>query len=153
MLSEYLRVNSIPPLGPFLRDGLEQFRDEKDLRGDLIVGHIFLIAGSALPVFFTTLASSSRHLLDVPIDAIGGVLCLGLGDSMASIIGKKFGQHQWPARRKTFEGTAAFVLSVILGSWILVHQGLYSLDHITFPVYCLCVLYTGIYLQMVLLVY
>ncbi|RUO95322.1 hypothetical protein BC936DRAFT_144457, partial [Jimgerdemannia flammicorona] len=47
---------------------------------------------------------------------LSGILALGLGDSMASIVGKYLGRHRWPGTNKTVEGTAAYVASVLLGS-------------------------------------
>lgn len=43
-----------------------------------------------------------------------GVLSLGIGDAMASIIGRKVGYARWsPVSGKTAEGSAGFLVSVV----------------------------------------
>jgi dolichol kinase len=49
-----------------------------------------------------------------------GVLSLGIGDALASIIGRRIGQLRWsPASGKTVEGSVAFLASVLVSSGML----------------------------------
>lgn len=57
-----------------------------------------------------TLSSSvSSHLsLSSPhtfLPALAGVLVLGIGDAVASLVGSYWGRHHWPGSPKTYEGT------------------------------------------------
>jgi dolichol kinase len=70
--------------------------DERDTCGPIIVSHIFLLLGIWLPI---VLASSPA-----------GIVCLGLGDASASIIGRRYGRHKWFGK-KTVEGTLAFAFA------------------------------------------
>lgn len=101
LLVEFVRVTTIPPFGTLIQEYIIRYMDERDTCGPIVVSHIFLMLGISLPVF---LASSPA-----------GVVCLGLGDAMASTMGKRFGRHSWPQSKKTLEGSFAFVGAVIVG--------------------------------------
>lgn len=79
---------------------LNKFADHRDQRGPLLISYLYLIIGASFPI-----------LLD---DDITGIILLGLGDSIASIVGKKYGKKYWADsnedNKKTYEGTVAFVL-------------------------------------------
>ena len=54
-----------------------------------------------------------------------GILALGVGDALASIVGKRVGKHRWSASStKTVEGSVAFAVSVIACAWVLRVLGL-----------------------------
>ena len=40
-----------------------------------------------------------------------GVILLGVGDTVASVVGKSIGRLKWSQSNKTIEGTVAFVLA------------------------------------------
>ena len=40
-----------------------------------------------------------------------GVVLLGVGDTVASVVGKSFGYLKWGPTNKTIEGTFAFIIS------------------------------------------
>ncbi|CAG8718961.1 2901_t:CDS:2, partial [Scutellospora calospora] len=48
---------------------------------------------------------------------LSGILTLGLGDAMASIVGKRYGRKRWPGTSKTVEGTFAFIIFHLLGAF------------------------------------
>jgi len=54
-----------------------------------------------------------------------GILALGVGDALASIVGKRVGRHRWSASSsKTVEGSVAFAVSVIACAWVMRVLGL-----------------------------
>jgi dolichol kinase len=55
----------------------------------------------------------------VDISMFIGVLTLGIGDALASIIGRRYGRMKWPANGKTVEGTIAFVVSIYVSAIVL----------------------------------
>lgn len=116
LLVEFVRVTTIPPFGLLVQEYILRFIDERDTCGPIVVSHIFLILGISIPIF---LASSPA-----------GVVCLGLGDAMASTMGKKFGRHRWPQSSKTLEGSFAFVGSVVVG--LLVYRQLATFYNVEF---------------------
>ncbi|KAK4697957.1 hypothetical protein P7C71_g199, partial [Lecanoromycetidae sp. Uapishka_2] len=59
---------------------------------------------------------------------VAGVVCVGMGDAAASLIGRRFGRRRWCwSGGKSLEGSLAFAVAVILGlnfaRWWLVLGG------------------------------
>ncbi|KAJ1307558.1 hypothetical protein OPQ81_001655 [Rhizoctonia solani] len=120
--SEYIRYFAIYPFGAAVHVFLSEFLDEKD-SGTAILSHFYLLTGCALPLW---LESPWRVL------GLAGVIVLGVGDALASIIGKRLGFSRWfPSSGKTLEGTVAFAVSVFMCNWIVASQELASvhIDH------------------------
>ncbi|KAI9104080.1 hypothetical protein DFS34DRAFT_305494 [Phlyctochytrium arcticum] len=106
-LLELIRGYRLHPLGTPLHTAFGSFLDARD-SGPVILAHIYLLGGCALPVFLACL--SSNH----SVSQYSGILLLGIGDTAASCIGQAYGSIYWP-NRKTIEGTAAFVVGVFGG--------------------------------------
>ncbi|KAG4301480.1 hypothetical protein PCK1_002406 [Pneumocystis canis] len=118
-ICEVIRVFSLPPYGISLHYFLSQFTDERDNKGYIIVSHFYLLIGCASPLWLDFFGiSSNEHQYQLKLKAISGILCLGFGDSAASLIGKKFGKIHWPNSKKTVEGTIAFILAVLFGAML-----------------------------------
>uniref|UniRef100_A0A060T3J0 dolichol kinase n=1 Tax=Blastobotrys adeninivorans TaxID=409370 RepID=A0A060T3J0_BLAAD len=101
ILTEVARATAFPPIGPTIHKILEPYTDKRDTCGPVIVSHLFLLTGISLPV-----------ILD---NCVAGIICLGLGDSSASLMGRRYGIHKWPGSNKSIEGTSAFVIAVVIG--------------------------------------
>jgi dolichol kinase len=124
------------PIGGPLHIFFTEFIDSKD-GGPVILSHFYLLTGCA----------GGLWLEGRGINRFTGVLVLGIGDSLvsflsllsqyirtradraiymrqASIVGKLVGRVRWPGTNKTVEGTAAFVVSIMLGAWLLRLVGL-----------------------------
>ena len=99
---EYLRFLKLAPYGELLDSKLRSFADFRDERGPIIISYIYLIIGVATPILIN--------------GSLVGVISLGVGDSLASIVGYRWGRHQWPGTSKTLEGTFAFILSTSICS-------------------------------------
>lgn len=87
-------------IGKWIDDGVGKFRDKQD-EGDLLITHIYLLAGCSMPVWlqgvkFTCLGDNGWNLLC----ALSGVLSVGVGDTFASIGGSAFGKTIWEGNRK-----------------------------------------------------
>jgi dolichol kinase len=113
---EYVRYFAVVPFGKEIHLFLVGFLDARD-GGPIILSHLYLLMGCAAPVWL-----AEQHILA----GLSGIFALGVGDAMASIVGKRFGRHRWPGTIKTVEGTIAFVLSVMIaagtvfvGMWIM----------------------------------
>lgn len=102
---EYVRYLKINPYGTQLDAFLRSFADHRDQKGPLIISYIYLITGISIPLL----------LFDSPV----GLISLGVGDSLASIVGKKMGRIKWQGTSKTVEGTIAFIVGTTLISFIL----------------------------------
>ncbi|KAJ3013324.1 hypothetical protein HKX48_005829 [Thoreauomyces humboldtii] len=106
ILLEYVRHFRVWPVGGHIQDFLHQFLNQRDC-GPVIVSHLYLLVGCALPVWLNRI---SQRLF---FGGLSGMLTLGIGDTMASICGKRFGRTRWPGTVKTVEGTFAFNIAVM----------------------------------------
>ena len=127
LLLDLFRASQLPPLSKPLTYFLAPYVDGRDHRGPVIVSHIFLLIGCAIPLWLSLAATErtgespwegwavSRRELGM----ISGVVCVGMGDAAASLIGRRYGRRRWCwSGGKSFEGSFAFALAVVLGlSW------------------------------------
>ncbi|KAF8591093.1 hypothetical protein K439DRAFT_1656912 [Ramaria rubella] len=115
VFAEYVRYFALYPFGAVVHLFLNEFLDHKD-SGTAILSHFYLLTGCAGSLW---LEGPSRIL------EFTGVLSLGVGDALASIAGRRLGRHRWsPSSSKTLEGSAAFILSVVLCAWGLRAAGI-----------------------------
>ncbi|KAF9000613.1 hypothetical protein BDQ17DRAFT_1426959 [Cyathus striatus] len=110
IFAEYVRYFAIYPFGASVHIFMNEFLDHKD-SGTAILSHFYLLTGCAGSVW---LEGHSKIL------QFTGTLCLGIGDAVASIVGRRIGKHRWsPSTSKTIEGSLAFVLSVVSCAWVI----------------------------------
>eukprot|EP00898_Chlorokybus_atmophyticus_P002378 jgi/Chlat1/3140/Chrsp21S03373 len=106
---EALRCGLVPPLGNHIHSFMTAFTDKRD-GGILILSHFSLLFGMALPLWMSPASTAS-------LAPFAGLLCLGIGDTMASCCGYYFGKLRVAAdSRKTVEGTIAGIVSTSLAS-------------------------------------
>lgn len=124
LLLDLFRASQLPPLSKPLAYFLQPYVDGRDLRGPVIVSHIFLLIGCAIPLWLSLAAlprtgSGCWKDWDVgsrDIGMVAGVICVGMGDAAASLIGRRFGRHKWLwSGGKSLEGSFAFAAAVTLG--------------------------------------
>lgn len=108
VIIEALRYNKVSFLGEFLYETLQKFQDSKDIEGPLNLSYIYLLVGTTIPIVYDYLVNKEK----VSIIRYSGLIALGVGDSLASIIGKRFGTIKWKGGDKTVQGSIAFVVSV-----------------------------------------
>ncbi|XP_076946458.1 dolichol kinase EVAN-like [Bidens hawaiensis] len=107
LILEIIRVWRIWPLGSIVHQFMNAFTDHRD-SDLLIVSHFSLLLGCALPIWM------SSGYNDRPLAPFAGILSLGIGDTMASMVGYKYGVLRWSKTgKKTIEGTAAGITSVL----------------------------------------
>ncbi|KAF2785639.1 hypothetical protein K505DRAFT_380773 [Melanomma pulvis-pyrius CBS 109.77] len=124
LLLDLIRASQLPPLSRPLASFLTPYVDGRDLRGPVVVSHIFLLIGCAIPLWLS-LAGTERtgqepwvgwDVASRDVSMISGVVCVGMGDAAASLIGRRYGRRKWPwAGGKSLEGSAAFAVAVTLG--------------------------------------
>lgn len=126
LLLEVIRAGQVPPLGNAIGRFVAPYVDGRDLRGPVVVSHIFLLIGCAVPLWFS-LASIPREG-EMPwvdwellhnrreVAMVAGVVCVGMGDAAASLIGRRYGRRKWIwVGGKSLEGSAAFAVAVTFG--------------------------------------
>jgi dolichol kinase len=124
LLLDLFRAAQLPPIAKPLTAFLAPYVDGRDHRGPVIVSHIFLLTGCAIPLWLS-LAAVPRSGLDPwvgweinvrDVSMISGVVCVGMGDSAASLIGRRYGRHKWYwGGGKSLEGSFAFAVAVTVG--------------------------------------
>ncbi|KAL2981703.1 hypothetical protein AAZX31_13G305000 [Glycine max] len=113
LMLEIIRVWRIWPLGQPINQFMNAFTDHRD-SDLLIVSHFSLLLGCALPIWMST------GYNDRPLAPFAGILSLGIGDTMASMVGHKYGVLRWSKTgKKTVEGTAAGITSVLAACSLL----------------------------------
>ena len=124
LLLDLLRASQLPPLSKPIAAFLTPYVDGRDLRGPVVISHIFLLIGCAIPLWLSlaALPRSGYAALagwEVPardVSMVSGVVCVGLGDSAASLIGRRWGHRKWVwGGGKSLEGSAAFAVAVFVG--------------------------------------
>lgn len=124
LLLDLFRASQLPPISKPLTRFLAPYVDGRDHRGPIIVSHIFLLIGCAIPLWLS-LAAAPRHGKDPwagwdttvrDLSMVSGVICVGMGDAAASLIGRRYGKTKWYwAGGKSLEGSLAFACAVTCG--------------------------------------
>ena len=127
LLLELCRAAQLRPLSKPLARFLTPYVDGRDLRGPVVISHIFLLIGCAIPFWLSMASIKAFKMTDSSpwngwevetrdVSMLAGVVCVGLGDAAASLIGRRFGRRKWPwAGGKSLEGSAAFMGAVTVG--------------------------------------
>jgi dolichol kinase len=124
LMLDLLRASQLPPLSKPLAAFLAPYVDGRDHKGPVVISHIFLLIGCAIPLWLTlgTLPHTGSGYLrgwEVPTreaSMVAGVVCVGLGDAAASLIGRRYGHRKWIwGGGKSIEGSAAFTAAVFVG--------------------------------------
>lgn len=123
LILDLLRASQLPPLSKPIASFLAPYVDGRDFRGPVVISHIFLLVGCAIPLWLTlaSLPRTGGSLAgwEVPtreVSMISGVVCVGLGDAAASLIGRRWGHRKWVwGGGKSLEGSAAFAVAVFVG--------------------------------------
>jgi dolichol kinase len=117
LLLDLFRASQLPPLSKPLAHFLTPYIDGRDLRGPVVISHIFLLIGCAIPLWLSLGAVERENGgWEAPtrdVSMVSGVICVGMGDAAASLIGRRYGRHKWlwPGG-KSLEGSAAFAVAV-----------------------------------------
>lgn len=124
LMLDLLRASQLPPLSKPIASFLAPYVDGRDFRGPVVISHIFLLIGCAIPLWLALAAlprSGSGYLSgwEIPsreVSMVSGVICVGLGDAAASLIGRRYGRRKWIwGGGKSLEGSLAFALAVFVG--------------------------------------
>ena len=133
LLLDLFRASQLPPIAKPLTYFLTPYVDGRDHRGPVVVSHIFLLIGCAIPLWLS-LAATQRtgpspwegwEIATRDLSMASGVVCVGMGDAAASLVGRRYGRHRWCwSGAKSLEGSLAFAAAVVLGlsavrAWLL----------------------------------
>ena len=124
---EIIRLFALPPLAAPLTAFLSTFLDARD-GGTLILTHTYLLFGCALPIWLSSALPAAQTQAPLATAALtaaphAGVIVLGVGDAMASLVGVTLGRTCWPNSQKTLEGTGAGAGAMLALTALLLHAG------------------------------
>ncbi|CAK0785366.1 hypothetical protein CVIRNUC_008574 [Coccomyxa viridis] len=115
---EVVRMGNVPYLGPKIHEFMTSFIDSRDA-GALLVSHFSLLAGMAAPVWVSAVSSTPVGACVPALSTtFSGIMVLGIADSAASAIGRRFGRRRLLGTRKTLEGTLGAILCTVVG-WLV----------------------------------
>ncbi len=124
LLLDLFRASQLPPISRPLTNFLAPYVDGRDHRGPVIVSHIFLLIGCAIPLWLS-LVNLPRlgtdpclgwDVAERNLDMVSGVICVGMGDAAASLVGRRYGKTKWYwGGGKSLEGSLAFTVAVTIG--------------------------------------
>ena len=130
--------------GDHIHKFMMSFTDNRD-SGLLLVSHFSLLTGMAVPIWLspittshvnprhdaapsqvdlrhvtkTSIGSSNAAVVPLPLTAFAGIMILGIADSAASAVGRRYGRNRiCIGTNKTVEGTLGAALLTLLG-WAL----------------------------------
>jgi dolichol kinase len=124
LVLDLFRASQLPPVSKPLTYFLAPYVDGRDHRGPVIVSHIFLLIGCAIPLWLSLagikqIGQDPWEGWDVTlrdVSMVSGVICVGMGDAAASLIGRRFGRRKWLwSGGKSLEGSFAFAAAVTVG--------------------------------------
>jgi dolichol kinase len=81
---------------------LTPYVDGRDLKGPVVISHIFLLIGCVIPLWFSLgylprTGSGYLSNWEVPcreISMVSGVIYVNMGDITASLIGRRYGRYK-----------------------------------------------------------
>jgi len=117
LVLEACRAGRVPGLAPTLDRFVARYLDQREdtSRGDLVLTHLYLLLGCALPVWLAALESPDATKTPTCWSILrqsSGILLIGVGDACAAAFGVCFGSRRWPHSHRTLEGSFAFLLGI-----------------------------------------
>ncbi|KAI2242471.1 dolichol kinase [Ophidiomyces ophidiicola] len=124
LLLEVFRASQLTPVSRPITYFLAPYVDGRDYRGPVVISHIFLLIGCAIPLWLSL--AGAQHTGSKPwagweiegrdVSMVSGVICVGMGDAAASLVGRRYGHRRWFwGGDKSIEGSIAFALAVYVG--------------------------------------
>lgn len=105
VMLETVRTLRIPPFGQRIHEAFSMFLDEKDC-GAFVLTPVYLFVGCGTPLL---LFPGRFGFGEITMMLVSGTVSLGIGDTVASVVGSKIGRHKWPGTVKSIEGTVASI--------------------------------------------
>lgn len=109
IIVEYIRYQRIFGIkfSNFLNRYLKYVTNKKDQSGPIVMSHFYLLLGCAIPFLFKSNHQSTLKLLS-------GTIILGIGDTLACLIGVNYGKLKFEYNGKSVEGTVSGIVGSIL---------------------------------------
>ncbi|CAO1382517.1 unnamed protein product [Diamesa hyperborea] len=110
IILETARIIKLYPVSDILETSVLAFIDEKDA-GFVALTPLYLLVGCSLPMWIHNFPSDWTGTAGFEIlPMISGILSIGIGDTLASVVGSKIGKHKWHNSSKSVEGTLASII-------------------------------------------
>ena len=116
LVLEFVRAYKLTVFGKFLNSKLTVFIDEQD-SGPIYLTPIYLLLSMCFPLWLHTGNINDRSLV-----LFSGVLSVGVGDTIASVYGSKYGRVKITGSNKSVDASFVAMLTVIIFTWVLVES-------------------------------
>ncbi|KAK7116693.1 dolichol kinase-like [Littorina saxatilis] len=104
---EVSRLINVQWLGSAVENSFRVFVDDRD-QGPVLLTHVYLLVGLSLPLWL------SHRIVVGDIRNYCGVISLGIGDTVACVVGMRYGNTKWPGTKKSVQGTLASVFAQLV---------------------------------------
>ncbi|XP_043222281.1 dolichol kinase-like [Amphibalanus amphitrite] len=121
IIAEIARACRLQPWADIIQRWFRPFLDSKD-GGFLVLSNIFLVAACSGVLWYhagEVTAAGRRQDLSL----FAGVITVGIGDTVAAVVGSRYGRTRWPQSSKTIEGSLAAIAAQLLFCYALDHTG------------------------------
>lgn len=117
VLIEFIRVYIFQGRLRAINQYFEMFISGNELQQKkrVILSHTSLLVGCATTIWIWSVNTHYDKSL-----AYMGMISLGVGDAMAAVIGSLYGQRRWKESRKTYLGSIAALISMIVFSLVII---------------------------------
>jgi len=110
---EFFRASKVAVIGDVLEGFISKHLDAQD-QGVIVLTHIYLLLGLAAPVWLAAPSLAGTETVARSLAPLAGCLVVGVGDAVASIVGRLKGKRKWKGSPKSVEGTlAAFIVTLL----------------------------------------
>ncbi|XP_037082675.1 dolichol kinase-like [Pollicipes pollicipes] len=121
IVAEVARACGVQPWSRILQAWCQPFLDSKDT-GALILPNIYLlVACSGVLWYHAESVGPVGRYQDLCLFA--GVITIGVGDTVAAVVGSSLGRWRWPRSVKTVEGSLASAAAQLLFCFLLDYSG------------------------------
>jgi len=117
---EYLRLYVFHNQLSVVNEYFELFvtENEQYQQGRIITSHVTLLVGCAAPLWMHLYLPNDMSDWVIPFI---GLITVGVGDAMAAVVGSRYGQTKWPHSRKSYVGSLAAFLSMLLFTLFIIY--------------------------------
>eukprot|EP00056_Hartaetosiga_gracilis_P022466 m.30738 g.30738 ORF g.30738 m.30738 type:complete len:475 (+) comp9658_c0_seq1:55-1479(+) len=143
VLAEFYRLSNAKPLSKWIDGVTARYVDVQD-SGPLILTPIYLLLGIAIPIWLSsggggegrsavstvhTTTQVGAHAHTIQMSTFAGLMSIGIGDTFAALVGRRFGRVYILFGNKTLEGLLGSIASQLVFAYILMQLGVVEVEH------------------------
>eukprot|EP00055_Hartaetosiga_balthica_P010801 m.47302 g.47302 ORF g.47302 m.47302 type:complete len:468 (+) comp7322_c0_seq3:16-1419(+) len=129
VIAEFYRTSAAHPLAGWIDKLTSRYIDAQD-SGPLILTPIYLLLGIAIPVWLSSGGGDGGHVHGhaLKMSTFAGLMSIGVGDTFAALIGRRYGRVKLFGGRKSLEGLLGSIASQLVFAAVLVLLGVVQVE-------------------------